>query len=471
MNNFFSALEECLDIIDRGGDLESCLSSYPKYEELLRTFLQMLVQGREQPETSPEPAPEQVSFDQALDECIKAVGDGESPESCYERYPAYARKMRPWLVTVVDLRRHRILGQLQPVSSYVEEDIPDVPFTQALEEYLQALQQNKSDVILERYPYYAEKMQFWADQIPNGAVQQILPPPKPVVMSRPPMRVGDFFSNVSLRMSVAASLALFIFLFSGLSLANAAASLPGDSLYPLKLTIEKIQLGIGSNDQKAELTAQFAEERRSETTALIQAGQRQDVAFDGEITFVDQNKVMVSNVTVLTDGVEEKLPALKKCEKVHVEGYTDQKGVVIKIIGVSSSNGESSTFVASTPTPSLAAAVLTPTHTFTVQASPTPTLTSTATSTLVPTSASTATPTLVPTLTSTDVPTLWPTLTSTETPTLAPTLTSTDVPTLWPTWTPTDVPTLAPTWTATDVPTLVPTDQPTATSDPSITLP
>ena len=358
MNNFFSALEECLDIIDRGGDLESCLSSYPKYEELLRTFLQMLVQGREQPETSPEPAPEQVSFDQALDECIKAVGDGESPESCYERYPAYARKMRPWLVTVVDLRRHRILGQLQPVSSYVEEDIPDVPFTQALEEYLQALQQNKSDVILERYPYYAEKIRFWADQIPNGAVQQILPPPKPVVMSRPPMRVGDFFSNVSLRMSVAASLALFLFLFSGLSLASAAAALPGDSLYPLKLTIEQIQLDVGSNDQQAKLKARFAEERRHETSVLVQEGRRQEVVFDGKITSVDQNTVMVSNVAVLLTGVNGNLSAFQKGQTVHVEGYTDKKGVVVKKIAIHSSNGESTTFVAAIPALTFAEAIL-----------------------------------------------------------------------------------------------------------------
>jgi hypothetical protein len=469
MKNFFSVLEDCLEALEQGTDLESCLASYPEYEELLRTFLQMILKERKPPETNPELGPEQVPFDQALDECIKAVGNGEDPDSCYTKYPSYARKMKPWLDTVVDLRRYRMKGQLQPFTSLGKDDIHEVPFTRALEEYLQALQQNKPDEILERYPYYAGKMQFWAAQIPDS-FGLTFTSPKPAVVNRPPIRVGDFFSRLSLRMSLAASLASFLFLFSGLSLANAAAAtLPGDSLYPLKLTIEQIQLNIGSDDEKDNLKAQFAEKRRNETSSLIHAGIKQEVAFDGEITSVDQNKVMVSNVAVLLDGINGKLPTLQKGDTIHIEGYTGQKGVVIKKINIHSSNGNNSTFVASTPTPVLAEIAFSPTPTLTLQASRTMTLVPVNTPTIPPISVLTASPTLTPIWTPTDTPTFAPSWTPTDIPTFASTWTPTDIPTFTPTWTPTDVPTPEPTWTPTDTPTPTPTWTPTDIPTPEPT--
>jgi hypothetical protein len=490
MKDFFTALQHCLNAIDLGIDLESCLALYPEYEGQLRQFFQKWNGSRDGLSGLSEKAFEQILFDQALDECIKAVGSGESPESCYEKYPAYARRMKPWLMAVSDLPRLRRDGRLQTEITFDDFFVPEVPFTQALEEYIQAYRHDRPNIILARYPYYADRLQFWADKIPEQSQLPITP--EPILPKRPVLQLRGLFSARSLQVPVAILLAVLLFFLSGLRLARAsAATVPGEPLYPLKLVVEQIHLNIVPDAQKEDLKEQFAEERRKEASALVQADIQQEVAFDGEVTLVSHNKLVVSDVVILLDELGTKEPIVSKGENVHVEGYTSQKGVKVKRLDVHSSNGVEKTFVVppspvasvihSTATP-LSVAQGSPTSIFgslfSFAATPIPTGKSTSsdsgTASLAsgPTSVPAAKPTTAPTQVSTSAPTSAPTVQPTTAPTQIPIPTSvpTSVPTAQPTIAPTSVPTAQPTTAPTQAPTAQPTAVPTDPPTPEPTI-
>jgi hypothetical protein len=431
------------------------LASYPEYAEQLRLYLQKSLELKQSMDDS---SSERIPFDWALDESIKAVGDGASPESCYQRYPYYAEKLRPWLNSVVDLRRSRLRGELQIMTVPAEDVVPDVPFTQALEEYLQAVKDNNQPgAVLRRYPYYARKMQFWAEYV-SSYVPAVEPPTpsqlNPVIEASHQTIFGRMVPQLSLQMAVAVAMAFFVFLFSGWSLARASTgSLPGDSLYPLKLTIENLQLQVATGEQEAELRNHFAEVRRQEALALIEAGRQSDVVIEGQVTFVNDEMALVNDVAVVFADLGENSPPLNKGEYVKVEGTTDSSGVKAKHYEVQPPPLAFVPPATATPHP-LPTTRPPATSTAVIRPSATPTA-------VVIISAATATtkPADVPADTSTPVPTDTRVPTNTSTP--IPTNTSTPVPTSTSTPAPTD--TLVPTDTPAPTDTRVPTDTPAPT--------
>jgi hypothetical protein len=451
MDNFSDALKHCFDAIDLGIDIESCLRLYPEHEEQLREFFRKWDGTRNYVKAIPESTLEQILFDQVLDACIKAVGNGESPANCYRLYPTYARKMKPWLDAVSELPKLRMEGLLQPEIIYNESITPEAPFTQVLDEYIQD---------------YVKRLQFWVGKIPNQ-LELFLASLQPVLTKRLTLRFGNLFSNLPLQVPVAALLALLLFLFSGFGLVRAAAAtIPGDSLYPLKLVVEQIHFKIVSDDQKAALQAQFDEERRREASALIQADIKHDVVFDGEITLIDQDKAMISNVVILLNELDGDVPVITKGERVHIEGYTGERGVVVKRIDVQSSEGappgSSESFPTSVPTNNPPPA---PTSVPRVIPTAAPTTVKADDSTSETTSASASNPPSAPTSVPTDNPPPAPTsVPPTNNPPPAPTSVPTDNPPPAPTSAPTDNPPPAPTSVSignpTPEPILVPTDNP-----------
>lgn len=124
--------------------------------------------------------------------------------------------------------------------------------------------------------------------------------------------------------SMAGATAGIVFLLGGwLTTVNAATnSLPGDSLYGLKLITEQVQLRMSSLEQRAVLHTEFAERRLQEVVALQQNGDvdanEVRVAFDGfrrEVTSANDDLQTLqqtgSAVAVATAGkVEGKLASL-----------------------------------------------------------------------------------------------------------------------------------------------------------------
>ena len=84
-----------------------------------------------------------------------------------------------------------------------------------------------------------------------------------------------FFQNF-ISKPVVASAASFVILAGGwLTTVSAADSLPGDTLYNVKLITERAQLKLASLDQRAELHTEFAERRLQEVNALQEAAKNE----------------------------------------------------------------------------------------------------------------------------------------------------------------------------------------------------
>lgn len=85
----------------------------------------------------------------------------------------------------------------------------------------------------------------------------------------------ESFAMRKLSSAIAAILLLILFTFGGGVLVAHAAdgAVPGDALYPVDLAAEQVQLALtASLEQKAELRAQFAQERVQEIQTLLQEG-------------------------------------------------------------------------------------------------------------------------------------------------------------------------------------------------------
>jgi len=122
---------------------------------------------------------------------------------------------------------------------------------------------------------------------------------------------------------MAATLAVFLFSVVGsVSVVGASAqALPGDTLYPVKLTVEKVQLSLALSDQsRADLRVEFAGRRLEEMVALaanVSTPQSVQLAADRFKTEVNNIQVELS-----TDGDLQKEFAKTVGRKVEVYSST-----------------------------------------------------------------------------------------------------------------------------------------------------
>lgn len=481
---FSTALEECLIAIGQGVELEACLARYPEFTEKLRQYLEIVLRMRKE---SAQARMDSVSpltdipFEIALNNCIRMIQRGETVESCYARYPEYEERLKPWLTTVVDLRKNGSVGTVTYIPMPTELTVtPPLPFPEALEDCLKALEQGiKPELAIARYPYYAEQLRPWVFYVSELRRHAIFAATQEQALAskRPIHRQGSLaiprtqFSFPSYQ-SVAASLFLAaVLFFGGTGLARAASdAIPGETLYPVKLTVENLQLLVADDQLEAQLKEQFASRRLVETAELIDSGQEEQVVLEGKVNFVSENQVTISDVTFDLDdlGIQD-IAGLRLGAKVKVTAVTNKRGIVVKKVesvpsttsaGVAvvlpSSTARPPTAVPSTATsvppptqlPTAVVVIVVPTSTSKPPEEPTsvPTIPPTATSipTLVPSATPDPTNTAVPT--STPEPTTAPT--NTSVPTVVPT--NTAAPTIEPTAVPTDIP----------EPTAIPTDPP-----------
>jgi hypothetical protein len=243
----------------------------------------------------------------------------------------------------------------------------------------------------------------------------------------------------------------------------AEASLPGDALYRVKLTMEQAQLALSLSEAgDAQLYLQFSERRVSEIEALILESNYSPIdetvaRFDEQM---GQAMQLLDNVAMtdpelakgLTHSFENTLVYQSSTLSVLVEIVpAEERAVVERAIQIS----ESGKAFASDLGAVLAIPVVF------VTATPTPIPTSTPT----PTSTSTATqpPTVTPTIT------LSPQATSTEAATATPQITITPQPTATPEMTATRKPTKAPNTHKPPTNTPRPTKEPKPTDEPKPT--
>ena len=335
-----------------------------------------------------------------LEICISLVLSGqETLESALARYPEYAGKIRPELEAALWLHRQRKVASARP--GYV------------VASRTRLVTQLKTETT------------------------------SPVPLKKPGFRWDPALLGLAL-----ATIFLFISVFAFRSGAQVVQnSLPGDSAYQMKQTVEEVQLSFASDDAaKAELHIEFANRRAREIQTLVELDRLEDV----EVAFVNYRE----NLSIARDLI------------TNMEGEPAQKAVLAKSLADSVAlNNEMFTtmLVAAVDLPlefTLAVADLialndetvtvmvvvlddlgqpwtppagvTLKPTATIYVSPTATNTIPPTNTLVPTYTASPTSTPSPTLTLSPTATwnpLTPTLTATWDPS-RPTLTATAIPKL-----------------------------------------
>ncbi len=148
---------------------------------------------------------------------------------------------------------------------------------------------------------------------------------------RSPNRRNSFSFQRVLRFSFALLLAIVILVGVGSTglVSASSASLPGDSLYEVKLTWENIRLKLTNSEQeRVKLEDEFKQERLTEVGGLFSRERQEKVKFSGRVNIMLEGGVLVSGVPVMIASatlVEGQIPP---GVWVEVEGRTVPGGVV-----------------------------------------------------------------------------------------------------------------------------------------------
>lgn len=310
------------------------------------------------------------AFESILIAALDALDAGEPVEDILGRYPAEAAELRPILQTV---------ARIEPVRT--------APLRSAQaasrREFLAAAEQKRQRPLAGRFTW-------------------------------------PFFRRL---FASAAGLALVLVLLGSVLVIASSSSLPGDLLYPMKITVAQVRLSLA--DDPAALRSELAQTRRAELAEMLASGR------DGRVELLGFVEALTPD-TLTLDGLE--LP-LAGATGVDLVAVGDEVAVMIAVtdgtIRVLEIRllvpGDLPIVATALPSPSPTSSPLTPTlrptstpaTSPTQTASPSPTTTLTATST--PTSTSTPSPTASTTTPSpSSTPTATPTVTQPPAPTSPP---------------------------------------------------
>ena len=218
----------------------------------------------------------------ALEECLMMLDQGSSLESCLLRYPEHADELRPILLAAVDAK------------SIAEDQIPVDAMRRSRSKFLDAAAEIREQKI-------SRKTAF-----------------------------GFSWQRV-FRLGMALLLAVILVAgVGGTGLVNASnGSLPGDRLYPVKLTWEDIRLKLAlSQADRVSLEKSYENERVDEINHLIDSNRSEKIKFFGQVEDVQPDQISVSGIRVVitpeTRIEGEILPGVW----TRVEGETRAEGVV-----------------------------------------------------------------------------------------------------------------------------------------------
>lgn len=194
---------------------------------------------------------EDREFNNILDECLeRLITRGETVDECLAGYPQLAAELRPLLLTAVKARRS--LG-IKPSPRFKAE---------ARQRFYAALEEAKARKTL------------------------------------------SFFSWRPRLATVAVSLVLALLLTSGSVAVASNGSMPGEFLYPVKLTVERVMLGLSfSTMAKAKTFAKLADRRVTEIVYLAQRGEVRQIELATER--LDSHLVAITSLLATGGGVTE----------------------------------------------------------------------------------------------------------------------------------------------------------------------
>ena len=212
----------------------------------------------------------------ALESCLQQIEQGEPLDTVLARYPELAAQLRPLLEAAVCARSARV--ESLPVTALARQRARGLALAADL-------RQGKNRRTLRRYSW------------------------RPV-------------------MTVLAVLAILVMSSNGLLIAS-AHSIPGDTLYPLKRSVESTQLRLVSDPVERELLEhEFDERRVDETRHLITDQRVEEVEFTGVVASQSENEWLVSGISVVVTSRTEIDSGILVGDMIEVEGVTNAAGVV-----------------------------------------------------------------------------------------------------------------------------------------------
>lgn len=216
-------------------------------------------------------------FDLIFEECLRQIRRGVPLDQVLKPYPEHEARLRPLLETAA-----------LAIAINLQKTVPDKTQAESKNNFLEAL-------------------------------------------ANPPQAAPWYSPAVLLRS--AWSFAVFlIILTAGLvwtGIASAQA-LPGDSLYPLKITAERTRL-LMTNDpvQRLKLQNEFDQERADEVEALFEHNRHTEVAFAGFLTRSPNGGWLVNQVPVILPAVTSRKVTIHEGDYVNVEGVALADGTVM----------------------------------------------------------------------------------------------------------------------------------------------
>jgi hypothetical protein len=164
----------------------------------------------------------------------------------------------------------------------------------------------------------------------------------------PALVLGRFWRPVLMVLSV---IVLLVIGTNNLLTAS-AHSLPGDTLYPLKRSVESTQLQLVSDPvKKLELEHTFSQRRVDETKSLISEERAEEVEFTGVVLSQSDGEWLVSGIPVVVNSQTEIEKGIKVGDVIEVKGSTNSAGDVVAIsLRLDQDHGSDATLPEESPT-------------------------------------------------------------------------------------------------------------------------
>ena len=212
-----------------------------------------------------------------LEQCLEATESGADIETCLSPFPEMANELRP------------LLEAAQIARSMRDDYVPNA-----------ALQRSRSRLLLR------------------------------AASLRKQDRSKPGFGRLPRIAFAALALALLVFLtWQGLVVA-AAKALPGDALYPFKLTAEDLSLKIAQDaDARRNIEVKYEQRRVDEVMQLLRLGREAKVQFVGVLEKQGPQSWIVDGVPVSLTSQTQTSEDLENGMVVKVNGYSQGNGVVL----------------------------------------------------------------------------------------------------------------------------------------------
>ena len=238
----------------------------------------------------------------ALETCIKSLQAGVTLEECLNQYPDVAPQLRDLLKTVEMIECLRV------------EKIPVESMTQNQRELLSHAKKLVSQEKPGKCVAVAGRILAFRSMIVQTFRQA-----KPIMG----------------RLVMAFAITGILIIFSGSLLIVSAKSLPGDSLYPMKLAVENIRVHLAiSGEIRSEYEDHYSQQRVLEVQSLLGLGRKQEISFEGILNSMEDTGWVVNGITVKLQPEtvimigNNAIRSVEPGMKVEVDGITNEQGWV-----------------------------------------------------------------------------------------------------------------------------------------------